>query len=156
MSKNFFYMAWYTYLCMYTDLGTKCEIYYFSEHWFKCVHLYIIDSILRPIGALCSRDGVPKYVIRALLDNAQARKVETANQMSIGLELPNTIFLLPQQSTTRIYLTGCPGYFSPFSKGYNFIKNWLRTKILVGECQSWAAILFDVWLEICDIQRIEC
>ena len=40
-------------------------------------------------------------------------------------------------------LTGCPGYFSPFLKGYNLANNQLRAKILACECDLWAAILFE-------------
>ena len=40
-------------------------------------------------------------------------------------------------------ITGCPGYFSPFLKGYNLANNRLRAKILACECDLWAAILFE-------------
>ena len=43
----------------------------------------------------------------------------------------------------EIEYTGCPGYFSPFLKGYNLANNPLRAKILACECDLWAAILFE-------------
>ena len=52
-------------------------------------------------------------------------------------------WLLPtiQTSITMVFGTGCPTYLWPFLKGYNFFHNWLRTKILDGECDLWADIL---------------
>ena len=57
---------------------------------------------------------------------------------------------------TSFEFTGCPGYFSPFLKGYNLANNRLRAEILACECDLWAAILFETKKNLKILKKLLC
>ena len=61
----------------------------------------------------------------------------------VWLKLTCTFHMLTSGKVFLEGSTGCPGYFSPFLKGYNLANNRLRAKILAYECDLWTAILFE-------------